>query len=53
MATKKAMATAMRLAGNKEENRDVGKSNGNRVEGGGRATATKAMATRVVAEQRQ
>ncbi len=35
-ATKRAMATAMRVAGNEEANGDCGKSDGNGIVGGGR-----------------
>ncbi len=34
MATKRVMATAMRMAGNEEGNVDGGKSNGNSIKGG-------------------
>jgi hypothetical protein len=51
MATKRAMVTAKRVAGNKEGNGDGGKSNGDGNEGGGLATAARAMETRVVGEQ--
>jgi hypothetical protein len=34
MATKRAMATAMRVAGDKKSNGDSGKSDGNGVQGG-------------------
>jgi hypothetical protein len=47
------MATVMWVVGNKEGNGDGGKSNVNGIEGGGQATATRAMATRVADEQRQ
>jgi hypothetical protein len=52
MATKRAMAIAMgmRVAGNKEGNNDSSKSDGNGVKVGGRATVTRAMATRVAGE---
>ncbi len=36
MATKRAMATGMRVAGDEEDNGDGGKSNDNGVKGGGR-----------------
>ncbi len=51
MASKRAMVTAMRVAGNKEGNEDGGKSNGNGVEGGRRATTKRMMVTRVAAER--
>ncbi len=35
IATKRAMATAMRVVGKKEGNGNGGKSNGNGIEGGG------------------
>jgi hypothetical protein len=35
MATKRVMATAMRIAGKEESNGDGGKSNGNGVKDGG------------------
>ncbi len=44
MGMKRAMATAARLAGNKEGNGDCGKSNGNGNKVGGQATASKEMA---------
>ncbi len=47
MATKRTMATVMRMAGNKEGNGDGGESNGTSVKGEGQATATRAMVTRV------
>ncbi len=53
MVTKRAMAMAMWVVGNKEGYGDGGKSNGNSVEGGGQSTATRAMVTRVAAERRQ
>jgi hypothetical protein len=53
MGTKRAMAMAMRVVGNKKGNGNGGKSNGNGVKGGGQLTATRAMATRVAAEQWQ
>jgi hypothetical protein len=49
-ATKRAMTTAMRLAGDKESNGNCGKINGNGVKGDGGATATRTMETRVAAE---
>jgi hypothetical protein len=52
MATKRAMATAMRVAGNKEGNGDSGKSNGNCNKGGRQETGTRAMAIRVTDERR-
>jgi hypothetical protein len=51
-ATKRVMVTAIRVAGNKKGNSNGGKSNGNSVEGGRQATAMRAIATRVAAEQR-
>ncbi len=52
-ATKRAMATAMRVAGNEEGNGKGGKRDGNGIEGVRQLTATRLMATRVVAEQWQ
>ncbi len=49
--TKRAMAMMMRVMGIKEGNGDSGKSNGNGIKGGGRATATRGMATRVAGKQ--
>jgi hypothetical protein len=48
-ATKRAMttATATTVVGNEESNDNCGKSNGDGNEGGWRATATRAIATRV------
>ncbi len=51
MVTKRAIAMAMRVAGDKEGNGDSGKSNGDRNKGGGQATAMRAMATRVAGKQ--
>jgi hypothetical protein len=51
--TKRAMATSMRVTGNKESNGNGGKSDGDNDEGGGQSTATRAMATRVTAEQQR
>ncbi len=42
---------AMRVAGKEEGNGDSGKCNDNNIKGGGQATATRAMVTRVAAEQ--
>ncbi len=50
MGTKRVTSMAIRLAGNKEGNGDGGKSNGDGVEGGGQATAMRALATRVATE---
>ncbi len=52
IATREAMATAMRVVGNKEGNGDSGKSDGNGIEGGGQTTATRTTATRVAGKQR-
>ncbi len=41
--TKRVMATATRVVGNKEGNGNSGKSDGNGSEGSGQATATRAM----------
>ncbi len=54
----RVMATVMRVAGNKEDNGDSGKSDGNGDKGGRRATATATkrvmvMATRVGGKQWQ
>ncbi len=53
-ATKRDMATATAtmVVGDKEGKGNSGKSNGNGDEGGWRATAIRAMATRVVGKQR-
>jgi hypothetical protein len=48
-----AMATATRVAGNKEGNVNKGKSDDYSDNGGGRATATRVMVTRVAGEQWQ
>jgi hypothetical protein len=58
MRVARAMATVMRVVGNKEGNGDGGKSDGNSNKGGGQAmvAATKrvvVMATRVGGKQRQ
>jgi hypothetical protein len=53
MVTKRAIAMAMRVAGDKEGDGDSGKSNGDGNKGGRQMTAMRAMATRVVGEQRQ
>jgi hypothetical protein len=52
-ATKRVMATATRVVGDKEGNGNGGKSNGNSVKGGGQLTAMSVMAMRVAAEQQQ
>jgi hypothetical protein len=46
--TKRAMATMTRVAGQEEGNDNGGKSDGNGDKGGGQATATRAMVTRVI-----
>jgi hypothetical protein len=48
---KRAMASAIRLAGIKEGNGDGDKSDGNSVEGGWHAAAMRAMETRVAGVQ--
>ncbi len=53
MATKRAMVTATRMAGNKEGNGDGGKSNGNINKGGGQETEIRAMAIRVAGKRQQ
>ncbi len=53
MATKRAIAMAMRVAGDKEGNGDCVKSNGDGVKGGGQVASTRAMATMVAGKQQQ
>ncbi len=53
MVTKRAMAMAMRVVGNKEGDDNCGKSNCNSIKGGRQAKATRAMATRVAGKQWQ
>ncbi len=54
-ATKRVIARAIRVVGDKEGNGNSGKSNGNGGKGGGQATATRAMGmeTRVASKQWQ
>jgi hypothetical protein len=53
MTRKWAMAKGRRVVGDREVNGNGGKSDGNGNEGGGQATAARAVVMRVTGKQRQ